>query len=515
MIKINEKNEAPIKPAQKNQDDRSKTMKVINFNDLGELKFLLKHSSVYGFGIVIGHFISFLLLPLYTRYLTPADYGVMALVDLVRWVIGLIISLGVIDSIARFYYEYQDLKTRNTVISSAYWITVVLIIVSYPILHYISPFLSSLVFHTMEYSKIFYIALLALLFGLLTDIGISYLRIRALSVKYVKINLVRMVFTIICNIFFVVYLETGIIGIFYANLLSSIVFSLFLALIVLKETGFGFSIHISKEMICFSFPLIFSSISRGIVNESDKLFINYFFSPIETGLYTIAQKFGTAIHSLITSPFLQAYLPRRFEIMKNAEAKQEYSKILTYYSIAICSIGLLVSMFSTEILLVMTTEQYHDAAKFIPAIVLSMIIFGFKYHFDIGMVIEKKTKYIAYINITSMLVNISLNWLLIKRFGIVGAIVSMNCSYLTTDLLSLFFSQKLFPIPFDYIRIFLIFGFSLFIFTLSFLISIDNLIISISLKVLLYVLFIILLLVSRIIPQEIYQKIKLAVLSKI
>jgi len=114
--------------------------------NFGEIKFLLKHSSIYGLGSIIGQAIGFLLLPLYTRYLTPADYGVMALIDVARWMVGLIISLGIINALSRFYYEYEEQQKRNLVISSAYWIAFAVLIIFSPVLHHASPYLSTLIF---------------------------------------------------------------------------------------------------------------------------------------------------------------------------------------------------------------------------------------------------------------------------------------------------------------------------------------------------------------------------------
>lgn len=474
--------------------------------NFGEIKFLLKHSSVYGLGSIIGQAVSFLLLPLYTRYLTPTDYGVMALVDVTRWAIGLIISLGVISALSRFYYEYEDTENRNLVISSAYWVAFLVLIVFSPVIHFISPLLSTLVFHSDAYIKIFSVSLLSLLFGLIADLGTDYLRIRAESVRYVKISMVRMVFTIGCNIFFVVYLRQGVLGIFYANLLSSIVFALFFSVMVLRVTKLGFSRKIASDMLAFSIPLVFSNIFRGIINESDKLFINYFFSPFETGIYSISQKIGTAIHALITSSFLQTYLPRRFEIMKQDDAKENYAHILNYYLIVMCSIGLLVSLFGAEILILMTTEKYYSASKYIPPIVLSMILFGMKYHFEIGVVISKETKYIAYINGLSATINIGLNYLLIQRFGVAGAVISANCSYLTTTLLSLYVSQNLYYINYYFVNLISIIFLAILCYLLSLLTFSSSIVIAIPIKLSLFILYVFLLYTKNIIPKELASK---------
>ena len=252
-------------------------------------------------------------------------------------------------------------------------------------------------------------------------------------------------------------------------------------------------------MIHYSFPLIFSNIFRVVVNESDKLFINYFFSPFETGIYSIAQKVGSSLHVLLTSPFLQAYLPRRFQIMKEPDAKEEYANILDYYLLAICTAGVLLAVFSREIVIIMTTEEYFSAAAYIPAIVL----FGMKYHFEIGIVIHKRTKFIAYINGIACAVNVLLNWLLIQHFGIMGAIISVNISYLLTTVLNLLVTQHLYPVSFHFSHVFQLFALCLGAYAFSLLIPLHTLFEDILLKILLSAVFILLLYVTRLLPRQI------------
>ncbi len=112
--------------------------------------------------------------------------------------------------------------------------------------------------------------------------------------------------------------------------------------------------------------------------------------------------------------------------MRLDNAKQIYSSVLKYYLLVICSVGLLLAVFSSEIIRIMTTDKFYAASKFIPYIIFSMIIFGIKYHFEIGIMLNKKTKYIAYINGISSISNIILNWLLISKYGIWGAIIAVN-----------------------------------------------------------------------------------------
>lgn len=467
-----------------------------------ELKHLLKHSGIYGFGTAIGQVIGFLLLPLYTRFLTPADYGLLSLIEITTGLIGIVVGIGISESLSRFYYDYHTEKERNVVITTAYGISALAICIAIPPCLISARYLSLYLFHTMEHQYIILIALISLLAGFHVDIGLTVLRIKAKSIIYVIISMINMVLLISLNIYFIAIAHLGIVGFFYSAIITRIANLFMLTIPILIRASLKFSPGLAAKMVTFSFPLIFSNIFRVMTNESDKYFINYFFSPFETGLYSISQKIGTSIHMLITLSFLQAYLPRRFEIMKNHDAGKTYASILEYYMLILCTIGLALSLFAPEVMRVMTTEKFYSAARYIPFVALSMIIFGMKYHFELGILIEKKTKYIAYINGVSSIINVFLNWLLIPGYGIWGAVVAINASYSIVTILNYLVSQRLYYINFDLFKVVKILLICCLIYLASILFVHESIIIDIVFKSSLLFAYVLLLLAAKVITRE-------------
>jgi len=420
-----------------------------------EIKFLLKHSSIYGLGTIVSQAVGFILLPFYTKYLTPTDYGVMSLINITIDLVGLVFGLGIVAAVSRFYFEYETKEEQNCVISTAYWIYAIAVVIFYPPLYFSSSVFANLLFNNSSvYTNHFIVASLALIFGVNVDLGLAHLRITNQSTKFVIISISRTFSLILFNIYFIAFAKTGVIGIFYSSLINKIIFSIFLTITRLIKVRMRFSLNIARGMVKFSFPLIFSDLFRVLGYESDKYFVNHFFSCFETGILTLAQKIGTSIHILITSPFIRTFMPRRFEIMKSEDAKDKYALILHFYLLFICSASLLLSLFSKEIIYIMTSSRFHVAAKYIPLVSLSMISLGLKYHFETGILIKKKTKYIAYINGFNSLFNIIICYFMIKHFGILGAIIAINLSYFTNSFLNLLISQKLFFINYYFFKAF-------------------------------------------------------------
>jgi len=473
-----------------------------------ELKFLLKHSSIYGIGTVVSQAVGFLLLPLYTRYLTPSDYGVLSLINITKDIIGLMVTLGIVNAMSRFYFDYDKKENQDQVVSTIFWIFVFTSIIFIPILYFLSSLFSNLIFNTSEYENYFIVAFLALFFGAAVDIGLSYLRIKAKSFKYVQVSIFRTLMLIAFNIYFIAFVKIGVIGIFYSSLITMVIFSFILLVPILTKVKLYFSFKLASEMVKYSFPLIFSNIFRIMVYQSDKFFINYFFSTFETGIYSIAQKIGQSIHSLITSPFIQTYLPRRFEIMKRKDAKQVYVSVLNYYLLVIGSVGLLLSIFSPEIIKLMTTEKFYAASKYIPLVVLSMIVFGMKYHFEIGILIRKQTKYSAIVNGIGAFLNITLNYFLISHFRLWGALVASNISIFTTSFLNYAFSHKLYKIDYQFKIVLKIFSLIVSFYILSLIINFDDIFYNIIFKAILFLIYLLTIVPFGIIEKELLKIVK-------
>lgn len=473
-----------------------------------ELKYLLKHSSVYGIGTIFAQAAGFLLLPFYTNYLTPHDYGVAALVETSISIIAMVASLGLSQSVTRFYSEGKDEKDKKIVITTTYVITWLICIICIPILFFLSIPLSELLFHKPEYGRYFMLSSIAMFVGFNVEIGFNYLVLKARSTLYVILSLLNTVTLIAFNVYFIAFQRSGLIGLFYSTLITKVLFSILLTIPILTIIKLKFSPRLGLRMIKFSIPLGFATMFRIFTNESDKFFINHFFSPIETGIYGVAGKIATSVHILITTTFLQSYQPIRFEIAKDANGPRTYGAIFEHYLLAIGSFGLLISIFSNDIIRLLTTKAFYPAAAYIPPLILTWIFFGMKYHLENGILISMKPRYISYISGASSFTNVALNFILIPRWGIWGAIISSNISNIILVGASFFISQKLYRIHIELVKIVKIITCLSVCFTLSILASKLSLSLAILVKIVLFIMYCVSIFTLRIVELEVFTPIK-------
>ncbi len=419
----------------------------------GELKFLLVHSSIYGVGTMVSQLVPFLLLPLYTRYLAPADYGVLQTVEVSSGLIGIVVTMGIARALSRFYYESEIQAERDRVVTTTYATYAVMAGLCALPLYLASGPLGRLLLDSQDYGSYFQVSFVTLLLGGSIDIGMMYLRLIKKPVIFVSVTTARLLLLIALNIFFVVEAKLAVLGILYSSLIVTSLFAVGLTIMILVRTGLGFSKRAAVAILKYGLPMIPSGMAAATVKQSDKYFVLGLLSVADMGIYALALKIGNALHNLLTVPFNTVYIPRRFELMKREEAGAIYSKIFTYYVFSAGFLGLALSVLIPEILHVMVTPAFFQAKDLVPLVVLSMLILGCQYHFDFGILYAKKTKYLAYINLVSAAIQVGFNYVLIRRYGMVGGVYSAIVALGIQALLLFLVSRRSFRIDYELGRV--------------------------------------------------------------
>ena len=414
-----------------------------------ELRFLLRHSSIYGLGNLLSRAVAFLMLPLYTRYLTPTDYGVLELIDVTTGMVAIVIGLGLDAAVSRFYYESADENDRRLVLSTAFWLAGMLALVGVALAAAFSAPLASLVLNSASDNRLFLVAFTTLVVAILLDLDQLYLRLHYKSVLFNAVSIVSLVLGIGLNVLFIVFFHWGVLGILMTSLVTRLIIAVPLTTWVLSRSGLRFDRGLARQMIRFGAPLIPSTLGTTIVNYSDRYFLKHFATIADAGIWGLANKLGTSIHMLITSPFILTFVPRRFEIAQREDARETFGRVSEYYFLLITTGGFLVALLADDIVRVMTTPPFFRAAVFVPWVVLTMIFYGMRYHFEFGILYAKKTHYYAAINVASALLHVGLNFLLVRSHGIAGAAAASVVALFFNSAATYVVGQRLYRIPFE------------------------------------------------------------------
>jgi O-antigen/teichoic acid export membrane protein len=478
-----------------------------------ETKLLAKHSLIYGLGNLLNGIAAYLLLPVYTRFLTPHDYGIKELVGLTTEITGILMATAISSAVYRFYFEYENEKDQAEVISSAIIAVGGIGIVCLIGLFSVSRYLAGVILDSPELFHFFMISFCSMWFHSVNNIGYNYLRAQQHSLKVISFSFGNLVLAIILNIYFICFLKIGVLGVFLSTLITSIVLTFVLTVPILHKVGLSFSREKIIEMIKFGLPMIPSQMGAFVVHLSDRFFIKHYCSIADAGLYSLGYRFGAIPANFISSPFNQTWMPRRFELSKQEGAEKVFGRIFTYFLLLMFWACLGVSILTKEMLEIIAEPSYWSASAVVPIIALGTTIFTFHYHFNIGILIKKKTKYLAYINTSNAVIVTALNFILIPTYGIYGAAVATIIAFSYKAAITYWLGSKYYRIHFEFGRITHLFITAAVLFTLSNVIPFDHLAARVIIKSILLVSYPVILFLTGFFNDAEQQKIKSAISS--
>ncbi|MCP4650117.1 MAG: oligosaccharide flippase family protein [PVC group bacterium] len=432
-------------------------------------KQFLKHSALYGIGNILTRVASFILLPLYTRALMPAEYGTLEMFHVTTAILRALLGMMIAHATLRFYFEYKEEIERKRVISTAMIFSFVACALVLACLGRFTNQLSHLVFGTQKFAGLFYIVFCIVVMELSKEISFAFLRAKEKSLLYISIAVLQLFLQLGLNLFMVLKLRMGIKGILIGNMISIAVVWLVLSTITFKWCGFNFHWPKLKALLHYSFPIVVSALFGIVIQNSDRVLLSRYAGLSALGLYALSRRFGLAVRYLIIEPFNTNFGASRFAVMKEENSKQIYARTMTYFAYVLIFFSLAATLFSRELLMVMSAEEYRSAYKVVPFIMLHVIFRGLQYIFQTGVLIKKKTMYILYIKIIAAAIIFCAAWVLIPMFGLYGAAIAVALTSLFYCAATWYISHKFYPVDYEFDRLFKILAITILIYTASLL----------------------------------------------
>jgi len=417
-----------------------------------EIGRLAKHAGIYGVGVILTKSVGFLLIPLYTRFLTPADYGVLELLDLTIFFSGIFCMMGISAAVFRFYAAYDSESDRKEVIATALFFVVIASLLVAVALQFLAVPLAATAFGNPAYASYVRVVAWTLFFSNLTEVPFAYWRARHRTVRFVVVSVIRTAVSAAALIVAVAVLHRGVQGVVYANLLTNGLLGLLLLGTTLADVGFRLVRQKLREMLKYGAPLIVQSLASFVLVFSDRLFLRHFASLSEVGVYSLGYKLAGIVSLLVSGPFSMTWSWQQFELAKKDNARDMYARIQTYQLVVAVGVGLAVSLLAKDALRIMTPPSYWAATRIVPIIVLCYIMSDIRSVVLSGILIQRATHYLAGISIVAALANLGLNYVLIARYHAMGAALATLLSYVFLLALALLVAQRVYHVRYEYLR---------------------------------------------------------------
>ncbi len=400
---------------------------------------------------VISKLIAVALLPVYTRFLSPSDYGSAEVLLASVIVISIFVRFGIVEALMRFYYRFDTSQQQQAAVKASFTFLLISSTLGALVAAYFAGPLSELFLGQRE-TELMLITVFGFWVFTNYELLLSLFRLDERARDYFLTSLANVLLTVALTVWFVVVEEQGAKGLLLGNFIGSAVLYIVLVFVQHRRIGFSLNGALLKPMLRFGIPTMPAEISIFSMNFIDRFILARSVGLAEAGLYSIAVKFSQVVTVLVRA-FQLAWPPLAYSIRDDDEARGVYAVIVTYY-VLICSWAVVgLALLSRWLLRLLVAEQFFDAYKAIPLVATGVTLYGLYLVLVVIMGRVGRTEYNFPVSGAATAVNIGLNLILIPAYGIVGAGVALVISYLVMLSLMYFVSQRYFSVPFQWLRL--------------------------------------------------------------
>jgi O-antigen/teichoic acid export membrane protein len=396
--------------------------------------------------------VSLLLLPLYTRYLSPADYGVMELLDLTVNVVGMLIGTRVGQALFYFYFAANEEKDRERWVGTAFLGAVILGVASAFLFVPAAGRISLLVFGTAQYAPYFRLLFVSFAFSLPVEIGYSCMRMFGRSSAYARTQLFALFGAAVLNVVFLVVLHLGLKSMLLSALITSALLASYMAWYTLRPIGINFDFRLLGRLLKYSLPLSLGGLALFFVHYGDRGFLRVYVSLDELGVYSLAYKLGMLI-TFLYAPFALHWNARVAAIVQEPGSESTYIRSLTYLTATLTFAVVALTLFVEPVLKLLVSPAFYGAAPYVPWIATAYLLRSVGAHFQGIFTAEGKPGSEGKVNIVGAIACVSAYAVLIPRYKVWGAVAATVFGFFVILVYSFFEAQRVRHFHFEYSRL--------------------------------------------------------------
>lgn len=408
----------------------------------------IKSSSIYILSSIFSAIIPFTLLPVLTRYLTPGEYGQIAMFTIFTTGLGALIGLSVHGAASRRFFDESITETELARFNgNCFFILLISTCIALFFLVFVDMFLANYLGIPPAWV---YLGVLSVFCSFILNIRLGQWQIRNKAKSYGALQITNALVVLLFSLLFVISLKLGPNGRIYGIVLASVIIGAlsFFTLCNDKLVLFEYNRADINYALSFGVPLVPHVIGGFLLLSVDRLVINKELGIEMTGIYMVAINLGSALNIIFNS-INKAYSPWLFDQLKAGKqnSKRDIVKKTYLYFIFLVLMAALSFLIAPPILKLVVGEKFHQAADVLPIIVIGQVFLGMYFMVTNYIFYIRKTKYLSYITISSGAINVFLLLLLIPNYGIGGAAFAFMIANLWQFTCTWVVSSKLYDMP--------------------------------------------------------------------
>jgi O-antigen/teichoic acid export membrane protein len=422
----------------------------------GYLRRLATTGAAYTAASVFSKLIAVALLPLYTRHLSPEDYGAAELMFGAAVAASIVVRLGLIEALLRFYYK--DDEDPAAVVSSSFaavfWVSTAVALIALPFAGQLAE--AILDTHTAglgaSVADLGRITVGGLWVLTMFEYLLTIFRLEERARAYFTTTILNVLATIGLTVVLVVGAGEGARGLLVGSYASGAVFVLALAFVHRRRLSLVFDRELLGRLLRFGSPTMPAELSLYLLNFVDRLIIVRYAGLRQAGLYSLAVKFAQGINVLVRG-FQLAWPPLAYSIRDDEEARVAYSEVVTWFVTGCAFVVTGMWLLSRWIVRALAAPKFFHSYEAIGLISTGVTLYALYMVMVVILGRTGRTGFNFPATIAALAANVALNLALVPPLGIVGAGLALVASYLVVVVLMYGFTQRLFPVPYEWGRL--------------------------------------------------------------
>lgn len=403
----------------------------------------LKDLGIYGIIPIISKFIGFLLVPIYTRAFSTGEFGVIGMYSSIAMLAVFFINLEIYTAVGRYFYDCDNSVDRSRLVSTGLWFNVIMAAIVISVFLLFKKSIYQIFFaNTDSYSTYYIVSLWIPLQAIYSYFSVM-MRFEKKPKLYLYISISQLLLRMLAIIVLVVVLKIGINGFFWGNIIGEI-FGISCMIILLKKyLSFSFDKNILIKLLSFALPFVPGLLIFGFQRPLANYIIQERLTYSDLGLFSLGLKVVSLL-SIINFGLKMAWRPYLYEQISAGNSRKNNEKdlrrIFNFFLVVLGFSALFLSLFSKEIISIISTQEYYNAYVIVGFLSISVSLEILIQIVGIGPEITKKTYWKIFISIIGFIGTICSLYFMIGKLGLIsiplafliGNIVKLAISWLIT-----------------------------------------------------------------------------------
>lgn len=427
-----------------------------NMND----RSFLKHAAVYGLAGLLVQAGGFVLLPLYTSYLTPSDYGVLEILGRMAETMGTILMFGGFrQALLTFYQQSSSETERRQVVATALSLFGTTILLGGGVVLALAGPLSGLLNGFMHTGAagisphLFRLAILAILLEPFSQTPLTLLQARVESVRFVTITVSQFILRIFLCVVFIKYMHGGVAGALASSVVVGVLFGIALCSREVYRSPGRPCLRQLRALLAFALPLVPGGLCFFILHHGDRFFLLRYCDLHEVGTYALGYKLALGAGMFALSPLYMVWSSRMYKVAEGDDAAEVFGAALTRILAAYSLVALALALFQDEVVLLLGGAAYAEASAVVAPVLLACFFQSAASLMDAGLYVRHRTGIKLGITLATTTVMLSLYALLIPTYGGMGAAYGTLFGFAFLTLATWAVSRRVFPVRYEWMRL--------------------------------------------------------------